>query len=64
MGVACWWPGPLLDHDNLGHGSRSLHHESGCLHGTFHFQAIDLHSLCWVMRETEWGAALVATSFP
>lgn len=67
MGVVCWWPGPLLDHHDvicLGHGSGSPHHESGHLRETLHFQTLDLQSLCQVVRETEWEAALVAKSFP
>ena len=63
MGVACWWPGPLSDHDDvihLGHGSGSPRHESGLLHP----RETDLQSPCQVVRETEWEAALVAISFP
>lgn len=66
MGVACWWHGrgPLLAHDDaicLGHGSGSLHGESGHLRENLHFQTFHLRQEA---RETEWEAAVVAMSFP
>lgn len=67
MGVVCWWHGPpLLGHDDVichGHGTESPRHGSGCLHETVHYQTYLLQILS-LLRETEWEAARVATSFP